>query len=433
MEFHVVMVLFLTSVTLSVTSAIVPQELYWKYVLPTTPMPDVLHDLLPSDQKSKQAMDVGDGSNKNDPAIPGMLNGWIGYKSDKNDPVVSEMLNGWIGYKSNKNDPTVSGMLNGWIGYKSDKNDPTTSEMLNGWIGYKSDKNDHVVSEMLNGWIGYKSDKNDPAVSGMLNGWIGYKSDKNDPTPSKMLKGWIGYESDKNDAATSEMLNGGASQYESNKNEPTFSAKNMTLFFLGKDLRPGKDMNLYLGKSSSKTKFLPRQVAEMIPLFSSETINRYVRPNSPMSTLWKSTVESCKRSTESENEYCATSLEAMVDFIASKLGKNIQAFSTEIIDKYQKQYIINQDVRMLGTKMVVCHRQVYAYPIFFCHNQENSKAYEVPLMGKDGSEVKAIALCHGDTLKWNPNHIAFDLLKVKPGFGPICHILPADHVLFLAH
>nr|CAD1843885.1 unnamed protein product [Ananas comosus var. bracteatus] len=53
--------------------------------------------------------------------------------------------------------------------------------------------------------------------------------------------------------------------------------------------------------------------------------------------------------------------------------------------------------------------------------------------GEDGRErraaVDAAAVCHADTAAWNPKHLAFQVLKVKPGTVPICHFLPQDHVV----
>ncbi|CDP20906.1 unnamed protein product [Coffea canephora] len=55
----------------------------------------------------------------------------------------------------------------------------------------------------------------------------------------------------------------------------------------------------------------------------------------------------------------------------------------------------------------------------------------VNLVGADGAKVKAVAVCHRDTSAWNPRHLAFQLLKVKPGTVPICHFLPEDHIVWV--
>ncbi|KAD5508205.1 hypothetical protein E3N88_15908 [Mikania micrantha] len=53
--------------------------------------------------------------------------------------------------------------------------------------------------------------------------------------------------------------------------------------------------------------------------------------------------------------------------------------------------------------------------------------------GEDGTKVKAVAVCHTDTGKWNPKHLAFRVLNVKPGTTPVCHFLPEDHVVWVPY
>jgi hypothetical protein len=53
------------------------------------------------------------------------------------------------------------------------------------------------------------------------------------------------------------------------------------------------------------------------------------------------------------------------------------------------------------------------------------------LEGADGTNAKAVAVCHTDTSAWNPKHLAFQVLNVKPGTVPVCHFLPQDHVVWL--
>nr|AFK33381.1 unknown [Medicago truncatula] len=124
----------------------------------------------------------------------------------------------------------------------------------------------------------------------------------------------------------------------------------------------------------------------------------------------------------------------MVDFTTSKLGKNVEAVSTEVNKESNlHQYTIASGVKKLGekNKAVVCHKENYPYAVFYCHKTDTTKAYSVPLEGADGSRVKAIAVCHTDTSEWNPKHLAFQVLKVQPGTVPVCHLLPEDHVVWI--
>lgn len=220
---------------------------------------------------------------------------------------------------------------------------------------------------------------------------------------------------------------------------PLASNQNAALFFQGKDLRPGKKMNLHFTKTGAKAKLLRRRVADMIPFSSdkfSEILHRFsVNPDSTEAKIMKKTIEACEdRALENEDKYCATSLEAMVDYGISKLGKHVRVMATEIDkgEKQQQEFKITR-VRMVGNRTIACHALNYIYPVFYCHQMHATRAYIVPLLGADLSKAQAIAVCHIDTSKWNPNHVAFRVLKVKPGTVPICHFLPEDHIIWIAN
>ncbi|RZC86447.1 hypothetical protein C5167_030525 [Papaver somniferum] len=55
--------------------------------------------------------------------------------------------------------------------------------------------------------------------------------------------------------------------------------------------------------------------------------------------------------------------------------------------------------------------------VFFCHatSTHTTLAYDVPLVGVDGMKIKATAICHKDTSKWDLHHVSFQVLEVKPG------------------
>ncbi|KAL8107102.1 hypothetical protein AgCh_023770 [Apium graveolens] len=194
------------------------------------------------------------------------------------------------------------------------------------------------------------------------------------------------------------------------------------LFFLEKDVLPGKDIFLHFTKSKSPTTFLPRNVADSIPFSSNklpEILSRFsVKQNTLESETMKNTIDECEapgvKGGEKE-KYCATSLENMIDFTTSKLGKKVNAASTEFEKESEVQKYRIVGLKVLGQKAVICHKTNYAYAVFYCHNTNNVKAYSVSLVGNDGTKAKAAAICHTDTSSWNPKHMAFHLLNVKPG------------------
>ncbi|XP_027180300.1 BURP domain protein RD22-like [Coffea eugenioides] len=213
------------------------------------------------------------------------------------------------------------------------------------------------------------------------------------------------------------------------------------VFFLKMDLNRGSSMNMKFVESvKSTTAFLPRQVANSIPFLSKsvpEILNKYsLNPQSQDPGIIKETIAECEvPAMKGEDKYCATSLESMVDFTTSKLGKDVLAISNEAQKtdpKVQKYGIVSVSKLNNNDKEIVsCHRQNYFYAVFYCHTTQDTDAYMVNLVGADGAKVKAVAVCHRDTSAWNPKHLAFQLLKVKPGTVPICHFLPEDHIVWV--
>ncbi|XP_078156531.1 BURP domain-containing protein 3-like [Carex rostrata] len=213
------------------------------------------------------------------------------------------------------------------------------------------------------------------------------------------------------------------------------------LFFLEQDLHPGSKMNMQFEKTNAAAKFLPRSEAESIPFSSKklpEIISQFsVQPGSDEEEAMKETLRECEDPvSKGEKKMCATSLESMVDFSIANLGtRNVEAVSTTVHSKNktpkQEYTIIASGVKNLAQdKLVVCHQQPYTYAVFYCHLAKPTKGYTVKMTGKDGTVVDAVAVCHVDTSSWNPKHVAFKLLNVKPGTVPVCHFLSQDNVVF---
>ncbi|KAI3881024.1 hypothetical protein MKX03_037602 [Papaver bracteatum] len=219
-----------------------------------------------------------------------------------------------------------------------------------------------------------------------------------------------------------------------------------SLFFLEKDLYPGAKMNLhFVVTTDSGTTFLPKKLAKVTPFSSSklpEILNQFaISPNTEEAAIINEIIMDCEEpSIEIEEKYCTTSLESLVEYGTSKFGKNVNVLTTEISsDKAQRtrtrkqQYVVSSGVRQIvSDNLVACHSLPYPYAVFFCHATlaHTTRGYMVPLVGADGSEIKATAVCHNDTTKWDPNHVAFQVLNVKPGTIPICHFLTEDNIVW---
>ncbi|KAF5823807.1 putative BURP domain-containing protein [Helianthus annuus] len=215
-------------------------------------------------------------------------------------------------------------------------------------------------------------------------------------------------------------------------------------------------MNLYFTKNDQKATFLPREIADSIPFSSNKLPQIYnefsVNPDSVEAKIMKQTLEECEKpSNEGEERYCATSLESMVDFSipntdkvqtqvhqhsTTRLGKKVKVISTEVNTKESTlvgMYKIEVAKKFPANTAVVCHKLNYAHAVFYCHKTVSTRAYAVSMISADGKKMNAAAVCHTDTSKWNPKHLAFQVLKVKPGAVPICHFLPEDHVAWVPY
>ncbi|XP_078431805.1 BURP domain-containing protein 3-like [Wolffia australiana] len=218
------------------------------------------------------------------------------------------------------------------------------------------------------------------------------------------------------------------------------SNRDITLFFEEKDLRSGKTMNLQLARTSSSGPFLPRSIANAIP-FSSQKLSQVIdlfslKPESPEVEDMKKTLHTCESpAAKGETRFCATSLESMIDLSTAYLKTNdVTVISSEVSreDTPKQPYTItpNGVEKLRSSEAVACHAQPFAYSVFYCHLARATHVYLVSLKGEDGAKVKAVTVCHLDTSNWNPGHLAFQVLKVKPGSVPICHFLPQDHIIW---
>ncbi|KAL2921094.1 BURP domain-containing protein 3 [Bienertia sinuspersici] len=215
-----------------------------------------------------------------------------------------------------------------------------------------------------------------------------------------------------------------------------------TVYFTNdKSFRAGAKMKLHFNKIDNEAKFLPLNVAKSLPASSDKLkgiLNLLsVNPKSILARDIKTTMKVCEeKGVKGEKRYCATSLEAMVDYVTSTLDsqKNkLMVLATKQDNDILMDYTI-QEVQKLGSDdnhNMVCHKLVNPYVVFLCHNIKNTDIYHVSLVGADGQQGKAVAVCHKDTSTWNPRHYAFQFLKTKPGTKPICHFVSADALVWV--
>ncbi|KAJ4828245.1 hypothetical protein Tsubulata_033866 [Turnera subulata] len=202
-----------------------------------------------------------------------------------------------------------------------------------------------------------------------------------------------------------------------------------TIFYLYNDLHRGKKMTLLFTNAGNKVDFLPREVAESIP-FSTDKVQEIlarfaIDPESANAEVVKDTINDCENPPRArEVKYCATSLESLVDQNVARVGTNIRVLSTP--EGKKQEYTVLAGAKKIGdVRVIVCHKERYPYAVYYCHEIDDTEVYTVPLMGADGTKLKAVTICHKDTSGWDPDYIAFQILKIKPG-PPFCHFLYSD-------
>ena len=140
-------------------------------------------------------------------------------------------------------------------------------------------------------------------------------------------------------------------------------------------------------------KRMSRNVGSTLP----KILNRLlVKENSVEAELMKK-IEECEEAVmDGESRFCATSLESLIDFNTSKLGRNVNVLMNEVKTGSQ-EFEFGVGTKKVADKSVVCHKMNYPYVVFYYHTLTKTRTYMIPLVGADGSKSKAMAACHSDT------------------------------------
>lgn len=121
-------------------------------------------------------------------------------------------------------------------------------------------------------------------------------------------------------------------------------SNSMAVFFLEEDLQPGTKMNLNYFINIEATFLPPHDPSSSsssewehgrISFSSTELPNILkhfsVKPESVEAQIINNTINECEAPVmKGEEKHCASSLESMIDFTISKMGKKVDAFSTEV-------------------------------------------------------------------------------------------------------
>ncbi|KAJ6409720.1 hypothetical protein OIU84_009258 [Salix udensis] len=217
------------------------------------------------------------------------------------------------------------------------------------------------------------------------------------------------------------------------------------IFFTIEDLKVGKKIPIYFSHRdpSNSPHLISREEADSIP-FSLAKLPYLLdffsfSRESPQAKAMEYTLTLCEvEPMEGETKVCATSLESMLDFARATFGLNtrVKALTTNHVrnqaSPLQNYTLLEEPKEILAPKMIGCHTLPYPYVVYFCHSQEGeNRLFEISLGGENGDRVQATGVCHMDTSKWDPDSPSFRVLKIKPGTGPVCHVFPADNIVWV--
>lgn len=203
-------------------------------------------------------------------------------------------------------------------------------------------------------------------------------------------------------------------------------------FFREKMLKEGTVMPMPdIRDKMPERSFLPRSILSKLP-FSSSKISEMkkifkVSDDSAMEKIMKDSLGECERAPSAgETKRCVGSVEDMVDFATSVLGRNVEVRTTQNVNGSKKNVMVSHVRGINGgkvTQSVSCHQSLFPYLLYYCHSVPKVRVYEADLLDPS-SKAKinhGVAICHLDTSVWSPTHGAFLALGSGPGRIEVCH------------
>ncbi|KAI8528304.1 hypothetical protein RHMOL_Rhmol12G0139900 [Rhododendron molle] len=180
-----------------------------------------------------------------------------------------------------------------------------------------------------------------------------------------------------------------------------------------------------------KRSFLPRVISSKLPFSTSKIMEMkkifHAGENSSMASMLAAAVGECERAPSAgETKRCVGSVEDMIDFSISVLGRNVVVRTTENTEGSKKDVMIGKVNGINGgkvTKSVSCHQSLFPYLLYYCHSVPKVRVYEADILDpKTKAKINhGVAICHVDTSSWSAGHGAFMALGSGPGKIEVCH------------
>ncbi|XP_022878287.1 polygalacturonase-1 non-catalytic subunit beta-like [Olea europaea var. sylvestris] len=181
-----------------------------------------------------------------------------------------------------------------------------------------------------------------------------------------------------------------------------------------------------------KRSFLPRVIVSKLPFSTSKLrelkeIFHAGDDDSSMAKMLADSLSECERApSPGETKRCVASIEEMIDFATSVLGRKVVVRTTENTRGYNSNIMIGK-VKGINsgkvTRSVSCHQSLYPYLLYYCHSVPKVRVYEADILDPNSkSKINhGVAICHLDTSSWSPDHGAFIALGSVPGKIEVCH------------
>lgn len=181
-----------------------------------------------------------------------------------------------------------------------------------------------------------------------------------------------------------------------------------------------------------KRSFLPRVIVSKLP-FSTSKLGELKKlfhageADSSMTKMLTDTLSECERApSPGETKRCVASIEDMIDFATSVLGRNVVVRTTENTEGHNSDIMLGEVKGINGgkvTKSVSCHQSLYPYLLYYCHSVPKVRVYEADILDPNSKAKinRGVAICHLDTSSWSPSHGSFIALSSSPGKIEVCH------------
>ncbi|EPS67761.1 polygalacturonase-1 non-catalytic subunit beta, partial [Genlisea aurea] len=207
-------------------------------------------------------------------------------------------------------------------------------------------------------------------------------------------------------------------------------------FFRESMLKPGTIMPMPdIRDKMPKRSFLPRLIVSKLPFSTSKIsdIKKLFRApddgddDSAISKMVSNALRECERKpSPGETKRCVASIEDMIDFATSVLGRSVAVRTTATTAGSDGQIMLGRIAGINGgkvTKSVSCHQSLYPYLLYYCHSVPKVRVYEADILDPNTkSKINhGVAICHLDTTSWSPDHGAFVALGPGPGKIEVCH------------